>query len=226
MDVLTVVCLNWRNYLGRGREYVDKLRAGVERYLTVPHRFIEVTEHDLPPGRTGWFNKLFLLEMFDGDVLYLDLDVILTANIDHLVELARTDRTRIWARDDWSYPVTNPQHGREATINSSVLLWHGRKDMRGVTERMLRETHGDQGIITQLFWPDGIGLLPGDSVQSYKYGLQRGEPLRPIVVFHGNPKPHEVDAPWIVEHWSQSTLSLRLPGTATAQPGSRRACEL
>lgn len=202
MGDLTVVCLNWREYLGRGAEYVGKLRRGVERHLTVPYRFVEVTERDLPEGRTGWFNKLFLFEMFDGDVLYLDLDVILTANIDHLVYLARTDRTRIWARDDWSYPATNPQHGREATINSSVLLWHGRKEMR-VTERMLRETHGDQGIITQLFWPDGIGLLPPESVQSYKYDYQRnGDPLAPVVVFHGSPKPHQVTDHWVSEHWS------------------------
>lgn len=202
MDDLTLVCLNVGNYLGRGAEYVDKLRRGVARHLTVPYRFVEVNETpDNYP--VGWFKKLTLLTMFDGDVLYLDLDVILTANIDHLVDLARTDRTRIWARDDWSYPATNPQHGREATINSSVLLWHGRKDMRGVTEYMLRNTHGDQGIITQLFWPDGIGLLPGESVQSYKYGYQRnGEPLAPVVVFHGSPKPHQVTDHWVTEHWA------------------------
>lgn len=203
MDSLTVACLNWNCYLGRGVEYVAKLKRGVARHLTVPYEFVEVTERDLPPGRTGWFNKLYLLEMFDGDVLYLDLDVILTANIDHLVQYLRADRSRIWARDDWSYPVTNPRHGLEATINSSVMLWHGRKDMSGVTERMLRDTHGDQGIITQLFWPDGIGLLPGESLQSYKYGYQRnGDPLAPIVVYHGFPKPHQVTDHWVTEHWA------------------------
>ena len=191
MGNLTVVVLNWRNYLGRGREYVDRLHAGVRRYLSVPFRFWEVTEHDLPAGRDGWFNKLHLLEMFDGDVLYLDLDVILTGNIDHLVALAQSDRGRIWARDDWSYPISKPRPGLEATINSSVMLWHGRKDMAGA-ERLIPVTHGGQGIITQLFWPHGIGLLPNASVTSYKYGVQRGEKAGPIVVFHGNPKPHQV----------------------------------
>jgi hypothetical protein len=140
--------------------------------------------------------------MFDGPVLFLDLDVIVTANIDHLVEIARNDPTRIWARDDWSYPVTNPRHGREATINSSVMLWHGRKDMSGA-EALIPVTHGDQGIITQLFWPHGIGLLPGKSIQSYKYQLRNnGEAPGPIVVCHGNPKPHELHEPWVKQHWS------------------------
>ena len=199
--MLTVVCLNWKDYLGRGREYVDKLHNGVRRHLSVPFSFWEVTERTVPAGLDGWFNKLSLLEMFDGDVLYLDLDVILTANIDHLVKVLDKDRTKIWARDDWSYPVTNPRFGKEATINSSVMLWHGRKDMAGA-DKLIPVTHGDQGIITQLFWPKGIGLLPGESVQSYKYQVRdQGAPLAPIVVCHGNPKCHELREPWVSQHW-------------------------
>jgi hypothetical protein len=204
VGAVLVVCLNWNDYLGRGKEYVGKLQRGVARNLTVPHEFVEVTERDLPPGRKGWFNKLHLLEMFDGDVMFLDLDVILTGNIDHLVDVLATDRTKIWARDDWSYPVSKPRYGREATINSSVMLWHGRKDMSGVTERLLRETHGDQGIITQLFWTaKGIGLLPGESIKSYKFDCRnRNATPGPITVFHGEPKPHSVKDKWAVDAWS------------------------
>lgn len=198
---IEVVCLNWKDYLGRGREYVDKLHAGVERNLTVPFTFREVTEADLPEGRTGWFNKLHLLEMFDGDVLYIDLDVILTGNIDHLVYLGQTDRSKIWARDDWSYPATKPRYGKEATINSSVMFWHGRWDMSGA-ERLIPETHGDQGIITQLFWPDRIGLLPNGSIKSYKYDVRdRFAQPEPVVVFHGNPKPHQLTEGWVRRCW-------------------------
>ena len=200
MGDLTVVCLNWRNYLGRGAEYVGKLRRGVERHLTVPHTFREVTEADLPAGRRGWFNKLHLLEMFDGEVLYLDLDVILTASLDPFVDLLRSDPSRIWARDDWSYPVSEPRHGREATINSSVMLWQGRRDMAGA-EPLIPVTHGDQGIITQLFWPVGIGLLPPDWVRSYKYDVWKGRAPGPVTVFHGEPKPHIVTDAWVSQCW-------------------------
>lgn len=198
--MLTVVCLNWKNYVGRGDLYVSRLRAGIERHLTVPHGFRVVTEADLPAGRAGWFNKLHLLEMFDGDVLYLDLDVVITASIDHLVDCAAADWSRIWARDDWSYPVSVPRPGREATINSSVMLWRGRRDMAGA-ERQIPVTHGDQGIITKLFWPDGIGLLPPESIRSYKYDVWKGRAPGPITVFHGDPKPHIVTDAWVSQHW-------------------------
>ena len=201
MAPLTVCCLNAGNYLSRGAEYVAKLRRGVERNLTVPYEFIEVTETpDNYP--VGWFKKLTLLTMFDGDVLYLDLDVIVSGSLDRLVDIFGTDKSRIWARDDWSYPVTNPRIGLEATINSSVMLWSGRKDMSRLTQRMIDTTHGDQGIITQLFWPNGIGLLPGELVKSYKYDVGRGgqEP-GPVTVFHGQPKPHQVDDEWVRRCW-------------------------
>jgi hypothetical protein len=196
-----VVCLNWKNYLGRGAEYVEKLGSMVFRHLTVPHYFVEVTERDLPQGRSGWFNKLHLLEMFDGPVLYLDLDIVITGNIDAIVEAGQSDPSRIWARDDWSYPVTNPRVGREATINSSVMFWTGRKDMTGATP-LIPVTHGDQGIITQLFWPDGIGLLEPSLVKSFKYDYLQGKGFGPITVFHGKPKPHEVMGEgWIDLAW-------------------------
>jgi hypothetical protein len=198
---MQVVVLNWLDYLGRGAEYVEKMRNMVARHLTIPHDFVEVTERDLPPGRAGWFNKLHLLEMFDGEVLFLDLDLVINRNIDHLVARLRTRPDLILARDDYSYPVTQRQSGREATINSSVMLWSGRKDMSGVTDEMIKTTHGDQGIITQLFWPHGIGLLPPDSIKSYKYHTLQGQGIGDICVFHGNPKPHELRDQWILDAW-------------------------
>jgi hypothetical protein len=192
IPALNVVCLNWNDYLGRGDQYVERLRGMIQEHLTVPHTFVEVTERDLPEGRTGWFNKLHLLEMFDGWNLFLDLDVSITANINHLFDIARTDPTRIWARNDFSYPLPPQNNGRESTINSSVMIWHGRKDMSGA-EALISATHGDQGIITQLFWPNGIGLLPDALVKSYKYHVQNGHGEAPIIVYHGNPKPHSLE---------------------------------
>jgi hypothetical protein len=195
-----VVVLNWRDYLGRGDEYVSKMRAMVSRHLTIPHQFVVVTERELGRDREGWFCKLELLEMFDDEVLYLDLDVVITGRLDGVVQLGRSDPSRIWARDDWSYPVTNPQLGREATINSSVMYWCGRKDMTGA-EALIPVTHGDQGIITQLFWPDRIGLLPNELVRSFKYDYWQGGGHTPICAFHGNPKPHEVGDQWVIDAW-------------------------
>jgi hypothetical protein len=176
----------------------------VSEHLTMPCKFVEITEKELPEGRVGWFNKLHLLEMFDGEVLYLDLDLNITGNIDPLVVLGRTDPNKLWARNDFSYPVVQSStirkpgfagpmmnNGREQTINSSVMYWSGKKDMSGA-EDLIATTHGDQGIITQLLWPDGIRLFPDEYIDSFKYHRMRGLGSAPITVHHGNPKPHQV----------------------------------
>lgn len=199
--MLNVVVLNWFDYLSRGAIYVERMRNMVSRHLDAPHEFIVITEKDLTSSHTGWFCKIDLFEMFDGDVFYIDLDCVISRNVDHLVRLGRTDRTKIWARDDWSYPVTNPMQGREATINSSVMFWSGRKDMRGA-DALIPETHGDQGILTQLFWPNGIALFPNDSIASWKYDAMQDRGYGDICVCHGEPKPHQLlDHQWVRDHW-------------------------
>jgi len=209
---MKVVCLNWNNYLGRGDEYVSKLRNMVARHLTIPYEFIVVTEADLPTGKEGWWNKLSLLRMYGdvGTVLYLDLDVVISGNIDHLITLARTNRSKLWMRDDFSYSIVEPRIDDPETIkllggrgccNSSVIIYHSKLNLSGVTPQMLAEMHGDQNVLTHLFWPHCIGLLPNDSIKSYKYHWQQDKGYGPITVFHGTPKNHEVNDQWVLDSW-------------------------
>jgi len=218
--MLNVVCINWRNYLGRGAEYVAKLHAAVTRHLTVPFAFTELTEQQLGEDLKGWWVKMKLFEpgRFTGPMMYLDLDVIITANIDRLVATAAQDPTLLWMRDDFSYSIVHPkvgigsdtreQLGGPGCCNSSVMLWQGEQigwlwtAWLWEKERMMRELHGDQNAITQLAWPKCIGLLPAEMIQSYKYGVRDArERPAPIVVTHGEPKPHQLQVPWLNEHW-------------------------
>ena len=211
--MLTVACINHRNYLGRGAEYVAKLERGVKRHLTVPHQFVCLTERELGTELAGWWTKMELFRpgRFTGPVLYLDLDVVITANIDRLVTLAQSDPLKLWMRDDFSYSRVNPKPGINRSdlggpgcCNSSVMLWHGYA-MRPLWEEWQRRKteimatlHGDQNAITQILWPHWIGLLPNEMVQSYKYGIRmHGQKPAPIVVTHGSPKPHEIREDWI-----------------------------
>ena len=203
---ISVVCLNHNDYLGMGDHYVDRLHSMVNRHLTIPYEFVELTERDIPDSE-GWWAKLDMLHMFDGDCLYFDLDVVITANIDHLVRIGRADISKLWARNDFSYPVSpnarlvgdgfaGPlmENGREATINSSVMFWSGRWNV-GRRDGV----HGDQGCITAALWPDRIGLFPNDWIKSYRY--HKGE-MAPVVVLHGSPKNHELPATDpIMAHW-------------------------
>lgn len=217
--MLTVVCINWNNYLRRGLEYAAKLERAMARNLTVPHQFVCLTEFELGTDLKGWWVKMLLAEpgRFSGPVLYMDLDCVVTANIDHLVELAATDTSRVWMRDDFGYPLRNPRKGigpdtrrllgGDGCCNSSVMLWHaGAMDcvweawQRGAS-RYMSELHGDQNAITQILGADRIGFLPDASICSYKYHVQRGEPVAPVVVFHGEPKPHQVHGGFMEQHW-------------------------
>lgn len=208
-DRLAVVCLNAHDYLGRGAEYVGKLERAVKRNLTLPHDFVCLTEHDFDGDKRGWWLKLDLIQKSYGSwVLYLDLDVVITSNIDHLVEYARQDPNRVWMRDDFSYSIVRPRReidphtrrllGGPGCCNSSVMLFYDTVPLE-FPDEWLTEMHGDQNVISAALWPGRIGLFPDDSVKSYKY--HPGQ-IAPIVVFHGQPKPHEVADEWVRKHWS------------------------
>lgn len=216
MGDLTVACVKWgRKY---GPDYVSKLRSMVQRNLSAPHEFACFTDwpsDDFPcrPLLTdlpGWWAKIELFRpgLFRGDVLYLDLDVVITGCIDGLVDLLDSDRSKLWALDDFGYPLTRPRRGigpdmrrllgGDGTVNSSVMLWHG-NTARAVWDRWnpakMDEVHGDQNWITQALWPE-INLIPRGWAASYKYG---GAGV--VRVFHGDPKPHQVADDWVRACW-------------------------
>ncbi len=99
MSVMTlnVVCIKWgKKY---PPEYVNHLGRAIRRCLTVPHRFVCLTDdrggidddietkpfvEDLP----GWWNKIALFKSsihdLQGTLLYLDLDMVIVRNINEL----------------------------------------------------------------------------------------------------------------------------------------------
>ena len=77
-------------------EYVQKLYNMVQRNTTLEHNFFIFTDNiemeidghvnirTFPETLNGWWNKmqLFRPDTLDGDTLYMDLDVVITGNID------------------------------------------------------------------------------------------------------------------------------------------------
>ena len=213
--MLTVACVKWgRKY---GPEYALKLQSMCRRNVPA-HEFVCFTDgpvegvdcRPLPSDLPSWWSKvgLFRPGMFLGDVLYLDLDVVITGSLEGMGALLAEDRSRLWAPDDFGYPLTNPRKGLDptqrrllggdGTINSSVMMWNG-DACRAVWDRFtpakMDEVHGDQNWITQALWP-AINLIPRHWATSYKYG---GDGV--IRVFHGDPKPAHVSEAWVHECW-------------------------
>jgi hypothetical protein len=201
---LTVACVEWGNYLGRGGEYIDKLQAGVARHLKAEHSFTVIRPEGEPlhPGlvpltpkeRTaGTWQKLAMFRpgRFKGRVLYLDLDSVITGPLDPLVAQCGAVHLKHWGWD------RNVHAG-------GCLVWdHGE-----FSDRIWRAFHSGvaQKFVNDQEWMTGLNCwpaLPAHLVRSYRYHCKQGVPdLCSIVAFHGRPKPHELPADdWIHDHW-------------------------
>ena len=84
-------------------EWVRKLRDGVARQFTVPHRFVCLSDVDvsaiceripLVEDWPGWWSKieLFRSGLFDDTVLYFDLDTVPVGSLDAMTPQALAGR--------------------------------------------------------------------------------------------------------------------------------------
>lgn len=225
---MRIVCVKWGDKYGP--EYVHKLKAACERHI--PHEAFHCMTEDPVPGvqwipfppdpPSTWWSKVCLFKPYwiSGDVLYLDLDVVITDSIQPFIDAFESDKSKLWALDDFSYslqefckdgqpdPESEVNRGwlggpGNSTLNSSVMMWNSTENpaVRGIylqfNDELMDRFHGDQNWITNLMWPQ-FRLFPPGIAASYKYG---GHQAAPIVIFHGDPKPPDVTDRWVVENW-------------------------
>jgi hypothetical protein len=63
------------------------------------------------------------------------------------------------------------------------------------TTGMMDRWHGDQQVVTQMLYPHTLELYPPGLACSYKYDVLYGKGgFGSVTVFHGEPKPHQLDA--------------------------------
>ena len=199
--MVTVACVEWGDYQGRGAEYVAVLRDMVSRHLGQPHRFVCLTDapsrHQvetitLTPGRQGWWNKieLFRPHLFEGRVLYLDLDNIVVGPLDALLE-----QPGIIYLTDWGW--------RKHCYGSGVMVWDAGDHVDAWerwTPNIAARLHGDQEWMTELGgWP----ALPAMLCRSLKYEGKDGPPPGAVVVCaHGKQKPADLaETHWSRRYW-------------------------
>jgi hypothetical protein len=190
-------------------EWVRKLRDGVSRNLTIPHEFKCLSDIDVP-GRIplkhkwpGWWSKIEMFREVTGPTLYLDLDTVVTGNIDHLTKTE-------------GFTAIRNFHDPKM-IGSAVMWFQG--PMKQVYERFCEkpfkwiEYHerkrngpylGDQAFI----W-DSLGKnvqtfdMEKAGIRSYKFHCKQGLPEGTnLVCFGGQPKATEVKADWLERHWT------------------------
>ncbi len=212
MDELTVLCVlkSGGDYTP---EYVRILRDGVAKHLTIPHRFVCLSDVDVPceriPLKHGWRGWWSKLEMFrpgviTGKTLYLDLDTIITGTLDPVATIP------------YEFAMLNIRE-KDTMVGNSGAMWFSRPQPH-VYERFvekpdywidyhLKNAHnrymGDQAFVSDSFdeIPKLHHALPG-FFKSYKY--DRCEARVPagcsVVCFGGHPRPHEAGG-WVKQAW-------------------------
>lgn len=211
---LTVLCV-YRSGGVMTKEWVYRLRDGVARNLTVPYRFMCLSDKSVPgveclPLEYDFPRMWAKAELFSpkmdglGRILYIDLATVITGNIDGFATYSGEAVTRDFYHGGPSqsvllYEAKNFRHVWDAFIaNPSYWISEG--------DKMIAPHFADQILFTRLlgrtlaYWQD---VLPGRLV-SYKVHCQDGLPPNArMVKFHGKPKPHEISDGTILRHWKQ-----------------------
>jgi hypothetical protein len=242
MESKQLLCMKWGTLYGA--EYVNRLYSMVERNITGPFRFFCLTddptgirpdveclpcpEIDLPlPHRnygwrkvTLWAEDLFGIE---GEVLFLDVDLVIMDNIDCFFEYGDGFVVcRNWTQLDKRIGNTSLYRftvGSHCELLSNLL----ENSEQVLAEYANSQTYISSNVEKMTFWPDD--WCCSFKVHCVPKGIKRWivEPKPPenarVVAFTGDPNPdaaaaghwpcpwykrfykHVRPSPWITEHW-------------------------
>ena len=180
-----------------GPEHVASLKSNVANHIG-GHRFVCLSDIDVPCERIplkhnwpGWWSKLelFRSELFDGPVLYLDLDTVVTGDLTPLV----AENGFIITTDWWG-----------GGFQSSVMSWNGNQPfyMMFAPEIHMQIGGGDQEFLHRTM-PKAARYEEG-LVVSYKAHCESGLPQNArVVCFHGTPKQWDVTDDWVKKETSE-----------------------
>jgi len=212
------------NMLQRNLPQGIRMHVYTEPTRPVPAHMIR---HDLTewsgisgPRRSWWYKmQLFDPQHHQGNMLYFDLDTVIVRDLSWITALP-TDH--LWGIRDFKYL----QNANRSVLNSSIMWWnvssHAQvwhdfvsQDVATVTRRY----PGDQDYIYAALGPNRIRYFDQSQVQSWRWQCWDGgydfarrahrlpgtgtqiPPDASVLVFHGNPKPHKIADPAVVQFW-------------------------
>jgi len=213
------------NMLKANSTHDIRLHVFTEPGRPVPPPFVkhELTEWPGIAGpRKSWWYKM---QMFDpahnlGRVLYFDLDTVITKNIDWMWQL---DQQYFWAIKDFKYLWRTTWNG----INSSVMIWDTQKFAwiwDGFGSKNINATvklfHGDQDYLNTVLDDKNRKFIDPEIIKSWRWQCKDGgldmksrvyrspnagtivDHKTAIMIFHGKPKPHEIQDNIIDSFWN------------------------
>ena len=214
------------NMLNRHLSRGVRLHVYTEPSRSVPEPMIK---HNLIewPGISGrkqsWWYKmqLFNTQHHQGPLLYFDLDTVIVDNLDWITHLSPVF---FWTLQDFK-SIWRPE---QQNINSSVMYWNTvhwehiwqKFDQLGAARVLSMHKHGgDQEYLNTVIPMQKRMFIDPRKIVSWRWSALDGginvktrTYFRPgqgtridtgtsVLVFHGDPKPHEVDDVVIKQHW-------------------------
>lgn len=209
---LTVACVLRSGGIYDGA-WVGKLKRGVERNLTLPHRFICLTDMDVPcesiaisRNWRGWWSKIGMFEAFKGPTLYFDLDTVIVGSLDEI------------AAHPHRFTMAHEYYRPEMKC-STAMAWNGdysfiadefAKSPNSIAlkyDKQMRPRIGDQAFIEDVLADHQVDtfrdLFGETSIASYKVHncAEAPAPGAAAVAFHGRPKPQDLKTGWVPAAW-------------------------
>jgi len=216
-QAVNIICMKWGNKYGA--EYVNKLYKMISRNLNRSFKLTCFTDDssnilpsinikplpflDLPKNipERGW-NKLSTLQDglggLEGDVLFLDLDVVIIDSIDELfdhpaefliIQDVKLKSKLIGNSSVYRFRVGEHQNILDKFINNFEVV----KNTHRNEQAYLSTEINNKGLLN--FWPT-------EWCPSFKYHCMQPWPINyfkdasipdgaKIIIFHGHPEPHE-----------------------------------
>lgn len=213
--MLTVACVKSGSLYGP--EYANRLFAMVARNLDAgtEGRFVCFTDdktglipaiqvESLPANVEGWWNKLHLFSpgvfCHSERVLYLDLDTVIVGDLDKIAA---------WQPQEGEFAILRDFY-RPDGLQSSAMMWRGgvgahiwqgwnaagKPELEGGDQEWI-ERQVRNPIILQDKFPGAFVSFKKDCIPYPPEGSS-------VVVFHGEPRPHNCGRPWVQSMWTES----------------------
>lgn len=211
------------NMLSRNLDREVRMHVYTEHDRSVPPHMVKhiLDDWGISGPKRGWWYKmqLFNAQHFDGDLLYFDLDMVIANRLDWVFDHP-TDL--FWTIRDFKYL----QRRDSVSINSSMMwfnvekfnwIWQqfGQQDLNTV----VKTYPGDQDYLNAVLNVNQRRFFDDGFFESFRWQCLDGgfdfarrrhhrpgtgvkiEPGTSVVVFHGRPKPAEVQDPVIQKLW-------------------------
>jgi len=195
-----------------------------EHDRSVPPHMIKHCLEDWPgikgPKKSWWYKiQMFNAEHHQGNLLYFDLDCVIVRDLAWITALSTE---KFWTIKDFKYL----QNSRYVGINSSVMWWNVAK-FDNVWQQFngknilstVKQYYGDQDYLNAVIDKNDLRYFDTKLVQSYRWQVKDGgynfqtrqvnklgtgaaiDGETSVLVFHGQPKPHQIDDPVIQQLW-------------------------